>query len=477
MKSIVHILFFILFCPLIAFSQYTLYPPLNLQVEPIECISYLTWEQPQLPGGGVPAGLLGYVIYRNGDSLVYVDNPVTLEYYDIDLSHCSLSWDYYVTAHYDLGSYGSPGQTGDSDPSNIVSIGIMCDYGIFPSCESWDQGTFEYKGWEFIPDQGNWSIDIGNGNPAPTAVFTGTPALNNYNHSFYRGNYDGDVLSGFFDLWLDFDLKLENINNTGSELFSVLTSMCYTQGAFLMGVYNIESFDWTQYHISLNPMIGSNFFLYFTASGPNSANFQRWMIDNICVNPVAHSPGKPFAEVINGHVQLNWSMPVCDDPDPTPEQMPKYNIYRSDTLGNPPYVKINDAYVEDSAYTDLITDPNPVTYRYYVTACYFFPADMFFAESAPSDTLDVYLLSTNNHLPASIEISPNPSGGLFRIGIPPGTTSLEVTDIRGKSLLTMDVQGMAGTSIDLDLKDQPGGVYSLTLVGEWGRKSAKLLLE
>jgi hypothetical protein len=133
--------------------------------------------------------------------------------------------------------------------------------------------------------------------------------------------------------------------------------------------------------------------------------------------------------------------------------------------------------VEDTVYTDNISGPNPTTYRYYVTACYFQPADMFFCESAPSDTLDVYLLSTGNQLPSSVEISPNPSGGLFRISLPAGTTSLEVTDIRGKSLLKMDVAGLVGSSIDLNLEDQPGGVYSLTLVGEWGRKSAKLLLE
>jgi len=476
--TIPSVIFFMLFCPLISFSQYTLYPPLNLQGEPIECSSYLTWEQPQLPGGGVPAGLLGYIVYRNGDSLAYVDNPATLEYFDMSPSHCSLIWDYYVTGYYDLTSYGSPGQTGESDPSNIVTIEIVCSgYGVFPVCEYWNQGTFQYMDWKFIPDQGNWDIDITEGNPWPAAVFTGTPGLSNYNYTMYRGDYDGEVLSGFFDLWLDFDLKLENVNNTGTELFAVLASMCYTQAAYLSGVYNTGSFDWTPYHISLNPMIGYNFFIYFNAAGPNSTNFQRWMIDNICVNTVAHSPGEIFAEVINGNVHLYWSKPVCNDPNPTPGQMPKYNIYRSDTMGNPPYVRINDGYVEDTVYTDNISGPNPTTYNYYVTACYFQPADMFFCESAPSDTLDVYLLSAGKQLPGSVEISPNPSGGLFRISLPAGTKSLEVTDIRGKSLLKMDVAGFAGSSIDLNLEDQSGGVYSLTLLGEWGRKSAKLLLE
>ena len=43
---------------------YTLYPPLNFAGTAIECSSYLHWDKPQLPGGGTPAGLAGYFIYR-----------------------------------------------------------------------------------------------------------------------------------------------------------------------------------------------------------------------------------------------------------------------------------------------------------------------------------------------------------------------------------------------------------------------------
>jgi hypothetical protein len=476
--TIPSIIFFMLFCPLIAFSQYTLYPPLNFQgVYGQSCYSYLTWEQPQLPGGGVPAGLLGYIIYRNGDSLAYVNNPATLEYADIMPGKCSLYWDYYVTAFYDLVSYGSPGQTGESAPTQTVSIQDMCDYGPFPVNETWDQATFAYYDWGFMPDQGNWDINTSLGNPAPTAVFTGDPALTNYNYTLYRGNFPGEVLTGFNDLWLDFDLKLENINNTGSELFSAYTSMCYTQWAFLMGVYNTESFDWTHYHISLNPMIGNTFFVYFNTFGSNSANIQQWMLDNINVYFTSHPPLNPVADVINTDVVLTWNTPLCNDPDPSPDQMPKYLVYRSNSDGNPPFEKINDGYVTDTTFTDHIPVLDlSLTYKYYITAVYF-PNGSFLGESEPSDTVTAVILSTSTLDLPKVNVTPNPSEGDFRITLPVGTEKLEVSDLRGKTIIEQAVGPKAVSTLDISLEDQHRGVYLLHLSGAWGTKTLKLVLE
>jgi hypothetical protein len=477
--TIQSIIFFMLFCPLIAFSQYTLYPPLNLQGEPIECNTYLTWEQPQLPGGGVPAGLIGYVIFRNGDSLGYVSNPATLEYYDLLPGLCSPYWDYYVTANYDLGSYGSPGQTGESAPSDTVSIGITCDYGVFPFTETWDQGSFEFRDWEFIPDKGNWDINTAVGNPWPSAVFTGTPTLYNYSNTFYRGNFEGSVLTGFFDLWLDFDLKLENINNTGTELFSVYASMCYTQWAFLAGIYNTESFDWTQYHLSLSPMIGSNFFVYFDASGTNSSNIQQWMLDNIHVYFVAHPPLNTIASVDGSSVELSWNIPFCYNADPAPSILPMYNIYRSDLDGNPPFERITTAPIEDTTFTQYVSGQNyPITYKYYVTAVYQDTvSNTFLAESGPSDTVSVTIVSAGDMLKIPVQVTPNPSEGIFRITLPAGTETLEVSDLRGKTIIEQAVGPKAGSSLDISLEDQHRGVYLLHLSGIWGTKTLKLVLE
>jgi len=46
--------------------SYTLYPVTNFTVDWVEVGRYLTWQQPELPGGGVPPGLIGYRVYRQG---------------------------------------------------------------------------------------------------------------------------------------------------------------------------------------------------------------------------------------------------------------------------------------------------------------------------------------------------------------------------------------------------------------------------
>ena len=37
----------------------TLYPPTSLQADNMECVLYVHWSKPVLPGGGTPPGLLG----------------------------------------------------------------------------------------------------------------------------------------------------------------------------------------------------------------------------------------------------------------------------------------------------------------------------------------------------------------------------------------------------------------------------------
>jgi hypothetical protein len=157
--------------------------------------------------------------------------------------------------------------------------------------------------------------------------------------------------------------------------------------------------------------------------------------------------------------------------------MPKYSVYRSNSSGNPPFERITDGFITDTTFTDHIPSLDlSLTYRYYITADYFYQGS-FLSESGPSDTVTAVILSSGSQAIPAVTLAPNPSEGLFRVSIPAGTTSLEVDDLRGKQIMQMDVARMTGSSADVNLAQQPKGIYMLTLTGEWGRKTAKLVLE
>ena len=96
-------------------SKY-LYPPRNLAGTSSINSTYLTWIPP-LTG----AGVIGYNVYRNDRRLNTA--PVTALYY-IDEGVPVGTYNYIVTAIYDLTFYGSPGQFGESGPAGPVSINI-----------------------------------------------------------------------------------------------------------------------------------------------------------------------------------------------------------------------------------------------------------------------------------------------------------------------------------------------------------------
>ena len=73
---------------------------------------------------------------------------------------------------------------GETQPKLIKpKIPENTDRLILPFFEPWDMGSFAFQQWTFIPSQGNWAISTTEGDPLPTAIFTGTPALTNYDYT------------------------------------------------------------------------------------------------------------------------------------------------------------------------------------------------------------------------------------------------------------------------------------------------------
>jgi hypothetical protein len=294
-------------------SQY-LVPPTNLAGSGIENTAFLHWNMPlallDAPGSGnPPPGLTGYKIYRDWvllDSIPYAD---TLFYYDFGLNPGTYS--YAVTATYDLSAYGFPGQTDESMMEGPVDV--IINYGRqLPFVEPWDQASFDYNDWTFEPDQGNWAINSTEGNPPPDAEFSWSPPVTSYSYALVSPVMNATGVN-CATVWLDFDYRLLNQIASGEEKLSV--ELLYNDVWHPLGTYsNDQEYGWTFVHQNINPAKGKGFRIRFVAHGLNSADIQKWSVDNIHVYPVCYPASNLTGDIIGGFdIQLTWSPPGCID--------------------------------------------------------------------------------------------------------------------------------------------------------------------
>ncbi len=250
-------------------NRYTLYPPLNFTGTLVECNGYLTWQKPQLPDGTTPAGLAGYYLYRNGVLRHYFPSGDSLCFYDYNMMYGT--YIYTITANYDLTSYGFPGQFGESLPGGPVNLLINCSFSL-PFYEPWDLGTFAFHSWSFIPSQGNWTINTGEGSPAPAVFFTGMPAIQNYDIVMNSLTLPG-IPWVCANIYLEFDYQLTDIASGGTEK---LIAECFVDNTWLpvIELKNEGSTGWIHQKIDISQVCGKQFRIGFKATGHHQRPFQ-----------------------------------------------------------------------------------------------------------------------------------------------------------------------------------------------------------
>jgi len=265
-------------------------------------------------GGAAPSNLLGYNVYRDGTLISYVEKPTT-EYYDLYLDpgqYC-----YTVTAVYDLEPYGFPaGSTAESVEEGPACVDI--DYGFpIPWSEDWASSSFSTNSWSLDPDPSHWKISTMTGNPVPSAEFTWAPPVTDYSFALETPN----LTAGLFtcaDIWLDFDLKLDDRNQTGNELLKI---EIWKNGNWMkMAEFKNEgSFNWENQHIDISIIRGKAFKVRFLATGSNSADILGWFIDNINIYPVVYPALNLTAQNsnLNFDINLQWNSPECPSGGPT----------------------------------------------------------------------------------------------------------------------------------------------------------------
>ncbi len=264
-------------------------------------------------GGQTVANLLGYNIYRDDALLAYVEKPA-LDYFDLNLDPGTYT--YHITAVYDLTPYGYAGQTGESMIEGPIEVDVIYGYEL-PFVETFTTGLFETNQWTTNGE--NWQIAGQAGNPAPSALFSYAPVQNDYTLSLTSYWLNGAIITDG-KIYVDFDLKLDDINATGDEqlLVEVFNGSAWVPAA----TYTADGdMNWEMQHVDItNSAKGNVFRVRFTAKGVNTLDITSWNIDNVHIYSICEAPTNLLAELYPGHqdqILLTWEAPNTPPPGPS----------------------------------------------------------------------------------------------------------------------------------------------------------------
>ncbi|NOU45813.1 MAG: T9SS type A sorting domain-containing protein, partial [Bacteroidales bacterium] len=237
---------------------------------------------PVSDGGQVPAGLLSFNLYQDGEILTNVPyaGQATDEYVNYVINPIDPgTYSYDVSAVYDLSVFGLTG-TAESAWEGTDVVTVAWGFPL-PFNEDFGQGSFDFNHWRFNDNGANWVINSQSGNGAPSAEFTWDPLLTDgYSSTMTSNPLLGDQITEG-NIWLDFDLKLIDRNATGAEKMKVevFNGSTWSQVALFS---NEGSFDYTASHVNITAAAkGRVFQVRFNAIGDNSFDVISWFVDNI----------------------------------------------------------------------------------------------------------------------------------------------------------------------------------------------------
>lgn len=287
-----------------------LYPAQGLIAVSQACNAFLNWKKP-VTANGDPPGLTGYNIYENGILIHY--NPdkdsLSLAVYGRDPGF----YTYEVKAVYDLTSYGFPGQSAESlgNTGGTQTARLMCGMPL-PFSEPWDGGSFSQNNWLY---DDHWTVNTGQGMGAPCADFQWDPLISNYAQSITSPFINAGEWT-CMDIWLDFDYKLIDHNQTGNE--KLIVELFYEgQWQEKIRFSNNGTSNWAPQHVKINNIRGKGFKIRFKASGDYSLDILHWYVDNIHVYGICKPAENLEATQSDRTTTLTWQAPECSSVMPT----------------------------------------------------------------------------------------------------------------------------------------------------------------
>jgi hypothetical protein len=305
-----------------SFTSAFLYPPASFSVSSTngDNAIEITIEIPKNCEGIVPVGLMSFNIYQDNSFLANIpynpENPNELTF--IYSPMMPGIYNFCASAVYDLGPYGFPGETGES-VSVCDTVEVVWGFEL-PFIEDWSSNDFETNNW--TPYGENWVINSNEGNQSPSVNFQNTPQSSNYYYSLTSSFINASQIE-LGDIWLDFDLKLnDEIDNGTEKLIVIIKINNYSSDAIYIR-RNEGSFDWETVHLNISSSaLKQNFKIKFVASGQNSDNIQSWQIDNIHIYrtcPSACNLALEVDTVGEYEYQLNFSWQSCEPISPPGE--------------------------------------------------------------------------------------------------------------------------------------------------------------
>jgi len=450
--------------------------PGNLIGEAFNGFNSISWNYPEyipemfqsrLNSDLIPPGLIGFKIYKEGDSLCQVTDSV-LRYNDT----VSLPgwYEYTVAAIYDLGYYGHEGMIMESLPAGPVKILVFL-YCCLPFWEQWDYGNFDVNSWEHHECE-NWKIITSDGNPPPTATFTQHTVLNDYSCSI-AGYPQAGFLIEDGNIYLDFDLKLNDITSSGTEYFTISIIQRRDTTVVVDEIINSESFNWTNFSYNITEGAkGSDFRLVFTAGGENIQNIGSWMIDNIHIYHLCPCPNNIQAGFFNlpsGYFTLLQWQPPYPSKNPDSRSLTGYEIYRCIESPGNVWKKINEEVVADTFYIDYMIETEGI-YMYRIKSIY----DQ--CESEFSDTAIVNVLFTKqkNVISKSLTVFPSPAKDYLYLTSASPIKEIRLISLDGKTNKKTDQ--LQGTNARMDLSGIKQGIYFLRVITINGEQIVKVVV-
>lgn len=100
----------------------------------------------------------------------------------------------------------------------------------------------------------------------------------------------------------------------------------------------------------------------------------------------------------------------------------------------------------------------------------------FLCESEPSDTVTAHFVGIDPLAYSKCNIYPNPNDGVFTADIPSNAVSLEISDMEGQIIYSEDLMKHPGSRSEINISDQPQGIYILTVRTKVGISRGKIVL-
>ena len=268
----------------------------------------------------VPEGLLAFKVYQdnqwiadvayNGegveDTICYIVNNLDPAYYTFD-----------VTAVYSLDSLGFQGEEGESQFEGPDTVCVVWGYEL-PFIEEWSIGNFTFNEWR--PDA-DWVIHNEIGDPEPSAAFSTDLIMEDstYSTALTSNPLLGNRLANG-DIYLDFNLRLDDLNATGEE--KLLVEITNDAGKHWQQVAEFSnadgSFNFADgfQHFNISQQVRKQVFqLRFNAIGKNAIDIDGWFVDNIHVYHICPPPVGLSAHYLwyPPPGDDNWGIEVCWD--------------------------------------------------------------------------------------------------------------------------------------------------------------------